>query len=147
MNFRKILFFIFLFSAFSMFSQQGDGGIPKSSKILLNFKNIDHQIFQTPNILELKSEDAITDNTGIAPWRFGFNNYTSLNLHNSGSWIDLSNGDRIWLLKVTSKEALTINLTFSNTDIYSKSSNSPFIGRELIGKVKYVVSKSKFYTL
>ncbi|MDG1841643.1 MAG: trypsin-like peptidase domain-containing protein [Crocinitomicaceae bacterium] len=117
MNFRKILFFIFLFSAFSMFSQQGDGGIPKSSKILLNFKNIDHQIFQTPNILELKSEDAITDNTGIAPWRFGFNNYTSLNLHNSGSWIDLSNGDRIWLLKVTSKEALTINLTFSNTDI------------------------------
>jgi dihydroorotase len=36
---------------------------------------------------------------------------------------------------------------FTNKDIYSKSSNSPFIGEEMVGKVKYVVSKSKFYTL
>ena len=117
MNLHKTLFFIFIFSAFFNFSQQGDGGIPKSSKVLSNFKSIDHQIFQTPNISQLKSEDAITDNTGVAPWRFGFNNYTNLNLYNSGSWVDLSNGDRIWLLKVTCKEALTINITFSNMDI------------------------------
>jgi dihydroorotase len=56
------------------------------------------------------------------------------------------------LFEIGKKAQITIldpnqKWTFSNTDIYSKSSNSPFIGRELIGKVKYVVSKSKFYTL
>ena len=37
--------------------------------------------------------------------------------------------------------------TFSEKDIYSKSSNSPFIGHDLIGKVKYVFSKDSFFTL
>jgi len=36
---------------------------------------------------------------------------------------------------------------FSRKDIYSKSSNSPFLGKEMVGKIKYVVSKSKIYTL
>ena len=36
---------------------------------------------------------------------------------------------------------------FSRKDIYSKSSNSPFLGEEMVGKIKYVVSKSKIYTL
>jgi dihydroorotase len=31
---------------------------------------------------------------------------------------------------------------FTKGDIYSKSSNSPFIGKSLVGKVKYTVSKS-----
>ena len=76
MNLQKSHYFSYsFFRHFQFFSQQGDGGIPKSSKVLSNFKSIDHQIFQTPNISQLKSEDAITDNTGVAPWRFGFNNY------------------------------------------------------------------------
>ena len=37
--------------------------------------------------------------------------------------------------------------TFSEKNIYSKSSNSPFIGHDLIGKVKYVFSKDSFFTL
>ena len=33
---------------------------------------------------------------------------------------------------------------FTNEHILSKSSNSPFLGKELIGRVKYVVSKNQF---
>jgi len=56
------------------------------------------------------------------------------------------------LFEIGKKAQITIldpnqKWTFSNEDIYSKSSNSPFIGEEMVGKVKYVVSKSKFYTL
>ncbi len=36
---------------------------------------------------------------------------------------------------------------FGNEHIFSKSSNSPFKGKELIGRVKYVVSKNQFFSL
>ena len=36
---------------------------------------------------------------------------------------------------------------FEYSHILSKSSNSPFVGKDLIGKVKYVISKNQFFTL
>tara|TARA_B100000427_G_scaffold156247_1_gene129810 strand:+ start:1782 stop:3071 length:1290 start_codon:yes stop_codon:yes gene_type:complete len=56
------------------------------------------------------------------------------------------------LFEVGKKAQITIidpnqKWKFSNEDIYSKSSNSPFIGHDMVGKVKHVVSKNKFYTL
>ena len=36
---------------------------------------------------------------------------------------------------------------FKNSHILSKSSNSPFIGKDLVGKVKFVISKNQFFTL
>lgn len=36
---------------------------------------------------------------------------------------------------------------FQNSHILSKSSNSPFIGKDLVGKVKFVISKNQFFTL
>ena len=36
---------------------------------------------------------------------------------------------------------------FGNEHIFSKSSNSPFKGKELIGRVKYVISKNQFFSL
>ena len=36
---------------------------------------------------------------------------------------------------------------FENSHILSKSSNSPFIGKDLVGKVKFVISKNQFFTL
>ena len=35
----------------------------------------------------------------------------------------------------------------SEENIYSKSSNSPFIGHNLVGKVKYVCSKDSFFAV
>jgi len=99
-----------------VFSQQGDGGLPNARK-----SNFDQPIqaikFSEPNLDLLRAEDKATENNGTSPWRFGYNNYTDLNTSNSGTWIDLPNGDKLWLLKITCKNALTVNLTFANTQI------------------------------
>ncbi|MFM7667514.1 MAG: hypothetical protein ACKO7D_04925, partial [Bacteroidota bacterium] len=109
--------FFSLFTVLAFSQKQGNGGIPKSFKYEQLYKNIDHRAFSAPNLEALRGEDALIDHTGTAPWRFGFNNFTSLNLSNSGTWFDLENGDRIWFLKLTCDQALTVNLTFKNTEI------------------------------
>jgi hypothetical protein len=76
-----------------LFSQiQGKGGLPTSTKLVLNDKVIEQWIYTQPDITALQAEDASTDDQGIAPWRFGYNNYTNLNTTNAGSWLDLPNG-------------------------------------------------------
>ena len=112
-------FFLSFFLLLSLvtFSQQGDGGLPKTFKEVVDYNKIDKRVFDEPNITALKIEDSLTDNSGTAPWRFGFNNNTNINISNSGIWINLPNGDRIWQLVVVCKNALTINLTFSQTVI------------------------------
>ena len=114
---KSFLLSVFLLLSLVTFSQQGDGGFPKTFKEVIDYNKIDKRVFDEPNIAALKIEDSLTDNSGTAPWRFGFNNNTNINISNSGIWINLPNGDRIWQLVVVCKNALTINLTFSQTVI------------------------------
>ena len=111
--------FLTTFIYLSSFAQtiQGAGGVPKTYKEILNTKDIDTWVFDKPNISALQAEDAINDPKGDAPWRFGYNNYTELNLNNSGSWVETVNGSMIWRVVVSCEEALTVNLTFSETEI------------------------------
>jgi hypothetical protein len=114
---KSFLLPFFLLLSLVIFSQQGDGGFPKTFKEVIDYNKIDKRVFDEPNIAALKIEDSLTDNSGTAPWRFGFNNNTNINISNSGTWINLPNGDRIWQLVVVCKNALTVNLTFSQTII------------------------------
>lgn len=109
---RKLLILAgILFLGTISFAQiQGDGGNPRT----YDLKNIDARVFSTPDIGALKAEDAINDIEKTGPWRFGHNHYTDFNFTNSGTWSELSNGGKIWRIKVTCLEALTINLTFEN---------------------------------
>ena len=113
----KFTLVLSLMTFFIYAQKQGNGGIPKSFKYEQIYKNIDQRTFSTPDLALLRAEDALVDNTGTAPWRFGYNNFSTLNLSNSGSWFDLENGDRIWFLKLSCEQALSINLTFKNTEI------------------------------
>lgn len=113
----KFTLVLSLLTIFIYGQKQGNGGVPKSFKYEQLYKNIDQRTFSSPDIASLKAEDAQVDNTGTAPWRFGYNNFTNLNLTNSGSWFELDNGDRIWFLKITCEQALSVNLTFKNTEI------------------------------
>ena len=118
----KQLFTTFIFlSLFSIigFTQniQGDGGLPKTFKQTLNTKDIDTWVFETPDISSLQAEDAINDPKGTAPWRFGYNNYTDLNLNNAGTWLETPNGSKIWRLVLSCENALTVNLTFTESFI------------------------------
>lgn len=109
--------FTLLIISSSVFGQQGDGGVPKTFSLKSDLANIPVQSFITPNIDALKAEDAATEADKSGPWRFGFNNKVELNMNNSGSWMNLQNGGKIWRLKLSCENALTVNLTLDNVVI------------------------------
>ena len=96
------------------YAQQGDGGRPKGYKATTDLKTIEHRTFATPDVEALRAEDLVNDAEANGPWRFGYNNTTSLNLSNSGTWTNFTNGDKIWRIVLTCENALTVNLTFDN---------------------------------
>ena len=114
--FTFLLFSVFM-ASISFAQVQGDGGFPKTFKNKLNTKDIETWLFEKPDIAALQAEDLLNDPKGSAPWRFGHNNYTSLNLNNSGTWIGTASGAQIWQLVLTCEEALTVNLSFTETKI------------------------------
>ncbi|MGV3613041.1 MAG: T9SS type A sorting domain-containing protein [Fluviicola sp.] len=114
---KKLLTCALLTLSLSLVAQQGDGGLPKSGKASQSLKQIPKKFFSEPDIAALRAEDEVTDKAGNAPWRFGFNNSTSLNMNNSGTWNTLPNGDRIWQLAITCQNALTVNLTLDNVTL------------------------------
>jgi len=108
-SFLLVLFFFGL-------AQQGDGGTPISSKFAFD-PEIPKVSFSQPDLAALEAEDEQRDGKGVAPWRFGFVNHTDLNLNNSGTWFNLPNGGKIWMLEVICENALTVNLTLHNSSI------------------------------
>lgn len=115
---KKLLPFLSLFLlSGSVIAQQGDGGIPHTFTSTSSVSSIEKRTFATPDIDVLKAEDAINDVQKTGPWRFGFNNYVDLNMDNSGSWIELQNGGKIWQLQLTCENALTVNLTLDKVVI------------------------------
>jgi hypothetical protein len=115
---KTLLISISLFLSLGAMAQyQGNGGKPKSYKLESDYKNIDTRFFVEPDLAALREEDELTDDTGTAPWRFGYNNPTSLTLSNAGTWMELPNGDKIWQVAVKCENALTVNLTFADTKI------------------------------
>ena len=94
----KILILSLLFgfgSAFSFAQIQGSGGTPHSEASFIS--SLQSVRFATPDLKSLRAEDAETDGKGIGPWRFGFANDVDFNLTNSGQWLDVQNGGKIWL--------------------------------------------------
>jgi len=109
--------FILFFISSSSFGQQGDGGTPQTFALNSDLTNIAELSLAMPDIIALKAEDAIVEAQKIGPWRFGHNNYVNLNMNNSGTWMNLQNGGKVWRLKLTCENALTVNLTLDNVVI------------------------------
>lgn len=108
----KILLLFLLGILLKTSAQQGNGGTLNSHKYIF-LKDLPTQVFSKPNVEQLRAEDELTDHSGSAPWRFGYNNFCNLNMANSGVWFDLPDGGRLWMLRVLCEEALSVNLTFS----------------------------------
>ena len=51
---------------------------------------------------------------GKLPYRFGKKIEVDVSLQNAGTWQTLSNGDRVWRLKIRSRGALSINLIYTS---------------------------------
>ena len=100
----------------SVFAQQGDGGTPISSKFAFDPEIISTS-FPQPDLAALAEEDARVDGKGIAPWRFGYVNACNLNTANAGSWFNLPNGGKLWMLELQCQNALTVKATLQNSMI------------------------------
>ena len=63
------------------------------------------------DMAKIEKEDAEKDQTN-APVRFGYKHKVEYNLENSGTWYELPNGEKIWLLDVVCPEALSVNFCY-----------------------------------
>ena len=60
---------------------------------------------------EISKEDSIDEENGNPP-RFGYPHKVDLNLDNSGEWLSLPNGDKLWRLEICCPSAKSINLLY-----------------------------------
>ena len=64
------------------------------------------------NQAALEREDFVNDALKEIPYRFGENISVDLDINNSGEWINLENGDRVWRLGIISEGAVSLNFVF-----------------------------------
>ena len=93
----------------SLLGQTTDLGNPISWNGKLD-DNIALEKMSNVDVNVLNAEDALIDHLKDRPWRFGYKHNVNLNLSNSGSWSVLPNGDKIWRLKISCPDAMSINL-------------------------------------
>lgn len=109
----KITFFLMVFSLLGLNAQVTNEGKPKSWS--LNTKpKLAPIILPAIDTEKLVKEDLVNDQRKDIPWRFGQEIIVDYNLGNSGQWIELQNGDRIWRIRFQSVGAKTMNFIFSD---------------------------------
>lgn len=96
------------------YTQTTNLGGPRGWSTKYQAKNIPFEVMPTFDQAAIDAEDAINDPLKSAPWRFGYKHSVNYDLTNSGNWITLPNGDKIWQLGIESPGALTINLLIDN---------------------------------
>ena len=112
-NLIKIqLFIIFLaFSTFA-FGQLSTHEKPISfSQKDIQWKSSKIVTLPSLDMEKINQEDAENDKLGNPP-RFGFPHSVNLNLENSGEWVILPNGEKLWRLEIYCPSAKSINLLY-----------------------------------
>lgn len=110
---KKSVFFLILVNVImvQVVAQLNLGGIPFG--IRENYGTESIPIYKTKGIdlTKLRLEDIQDSLSGVPP-RFGYDFGVSLGIENSGVWKNLSNGDRLWQLRVQCSNSLSINFIF-----------------------------------
>lgn len=113
---KKIFFTLSLIIVFSINAQIQQGGTPYAfnksdlpNNSVINLASFD--------LNALKLEDEILDLHKDIPYRFGHNFDVNYTTENSGEWINLNNGDRLWRITFFSQDALTLNFLLKNYDL------------------------------
>lgn len=89
------------------FSQLSDGGVPPSTTFSLP-ENRDIVHLTSPDLQPIQRED----NDFPTPYRYGINLPADFSPENSGDWLDLSDGGRLWRLTVQGEGALALSACF-----------------------------------
>ena len=111
-----IIFLIILVSL-KVDAQISQGGVPFSFRTTdlqqFNSDNVPTTIAPTFDIVKAKEEDAQL----VGSVRFAAPIFVEYNLENSGTWTILENKDRLWRLKVQSKDALGIFFRYNQFNL------------------------------
>jgi len=102
----------FLYFIPSVFAQLSEGGKPYSYTHFAPAQ-IQTVIMPPVNVPKLLAEDESEQSKGL-PFRFGVSIDVDYNMNNSGTWISLPNGAKLWRLNIKSVNASTINFIFKD---------------------------------
>jgi len=69
------------------------------------------------NVELLLQEDAVQVDDRSVPYRFAYARPVAWNMTNSGSWFNLANGDRLWILGIDYEGARSVSVTLSNLQL------------------------------
>lgn len=69
------------------------------------------------DIAALEAEDVLRALDPTKPFRFGYNIDVNLGLSNAGQWEELSNGARVWRLRIVSPGAYSLNFQFDDYNL------------------------------
>ncbi len=116
---KKILFVLFAFITIYDFKAQiSEGGIPPG--ILFAYKSATHQeMLEMPLVdtNKLKSDDLLDSASKLKPFRYAVNHQVQYSISNSGKWSTLGDGSRLWTLRLRSKHAYSLVISFSEFHI------------------------------
>jgi len=106
----------FLFVGQIVNAQATIAGVPhsydKDLKIIKTNKTKDAQVTTpTIDVVQLLKEDRQNDSIG-RPFRFGYPIPVNYDINNSGEWLELDNGDRMWRLTVYCPNAKSISFNY-----------------------------------
>ena len=118
---KRILLFCLMIVTVSVTSQVTNQGSPLSWKLLSDHNQINAKSLPSFDLQQVRAEDALNDNKFEKPWRFGYMHSVDFGFED-GQWTTLKNGDRIWRLAITSKDALSLNFIFDEFSIPQGSS-------------------------
>jgi hypothetical protein len=125
-----IFFFLLYFVLYGQITTEEEPISFGRSIPALTINQITHKVLPSIDRYALEQEDKEDEAKGMLP-RFGFPHEVNYNLENSGEWITLSNGDKLWRLKhwldPNNTGATTLNGTFEcdgNITINNKTYNS-----------------------
>jgi len=97
-----------------IFGQVSHGGSPVDPALLGN-QILDTRVMGHVDVDALLREDAQA--TKDVPLRFAQQFLVDYNLHNSGSWVALPDGTRVWRLRVDCPGAISVNFVFSEFEL------------------------------
>lgn len=84
---------------------------PQMKSILSSKQTIKTVTMPALDMAKIVKEDEEDEEYGMPP-RFGYSHKVNYNLDNSGKWLTLPNGDKLWRLNVVCPNALSINFLY-----------------------------------
>lgn len=106
------------------YAQFSKGGIPASFSATGLSSLLPVEKLPRPNLIQIDKEDTFNDHNGL-PYRFAVDVKAGLNMANSGFWEMLSDGSRLWRLRLSLPGALALSCYFN--DFYLPPGSALFL--------------------